>query len=104
FSRAFAAWYQYLVPRLAANVRRIITVSHFSRERIIELCRVPPDKIAVIYSGVDPRFRPRSPDETAAARDRLKLPERYVLCVGSLEPRKNLARLLQAWRQIQLRL
>ena len=65
---------------------------------------MPPDKVAVIYSGVDPRFRPHSPDEIAAAKDRLKLPKRYVLCVGSLEPRKNLARLLQAWRRIQPRL
>ena len=103
FSRAFAAWYQYLVPRLVRSVRRTITVSEFSRQRIVELCRVSPDRVVAIHSGVDPRFRPQSEDEIAIARSKLSLPARYVLCVGSLEPRKNLARLLQAWQRVQHR-
>lgn len=97
FSRAFAAWYQWLVPRLARRVRRIITISRFSRDRIADHCRVPVEKIDTIYSGVDPRFRPHTPEEIDAVKRRLSLPERYVLCVGSLEPRKNLRRLLEAW-------
>ena len=101
FSRAFAAWYQYLVPRLARQVRRIITVSQFSCDRIVEKCRVPVEKVTVIHSGVDPRFRPHSTAEIAAARAQLNLPPRYALCVGSLEPRKNLARLLLAWQRVQ---
>src|SRR4051794_27106099 len=104
FSRAFAAWYQFLVPRLARAARRIITVSEFSKQRIVELCRVAPSKVSVVYSGVSSQFGPHSPDKIAAAREQLDLPERYVLCVGSLEPRKNLGRLLQAWQRAQPRL
>lgn len=104
FSRAFAAWYQYLVPRLARRVRQIITVSKFSRGRIIERCGVPPEKVTVIYSGVDSQFRLHSSEEIEVARKRLNLPRRYALCVGSLEPRKNLTRLLQAWQLAQPRL
>jgi glycosyltransferase involved in cell wall biosynthesis len=104
FSRAFAAWYQYLVPRLVRKVRRTITVSEFSKQRIVELCRVPPDRVVAIHSGVDPRFRAHSVDETASVRALLNLPARYMLCVGSLEPRKNLLRLLQAWQRVQPRL
>jgi glycosyltransferase involved in cell wall biosynthesis len=104
FSRAFAAWYQFLVPRLARAARQIIAVSEFSKQRIVELCRVPAEKVTVIYSGVGERFRPHSADEIAAVRIKLALPQRYILCVGSLEPRKNLARLLQAWQQVQPRL
>lgn len=104
FSRSFAAWYQWLVPRLARRVRRIITVSEFSRGRIAQCCRIPPDRIEVVYSGVDPRFAPQPPDVIEAARSILKLPARYVLCVGSLEPRKNLKRLLAAWQIAQPKL
>lgn len=104
FSRAFAAWYQFLVPRLARGGRKIITVSEFSKQRIVELCRVSPDKVTVVYSGVGQQFRVHYAEEIANVRQQLKLPERYILCVGSLEPRKNLRRLLTAWRQLQPRL
>jgi glycosyltransferase involved in cell wall biosynthesis len=104
FSRAFAAWYQFLVPRLARAARRIIAVSDFSKQRIVELCRVPEESISTIYSGVGKQFRPHSAGEIGTAKSKLGLPERYILCVGSLEPRKNLARLLAAWQQVQPRL
>jgi glycosyltransferase involved in cell wall biosynthesis len=100
FTPRFAAWLQWLVPKLARRVRRILTVSQFSKGRIAEICRVSPDKIHVVHNGVDPRFHPASDEEIAAARAKFKLPERYVLSVGSLEPRKNLTRLLEAWRQV----
>ena len=99
FTPRFAAWLQWLVPRLARRVRQILTVSQFSKGRIAEICRVPSDKIHVVHNGVDPRFHPATAEEIAAARARFNLPERYVLCVGSLEPRKNLPRLLEAWQQ-----
>lgn len=97
FSRAFAAWYGWLMPRLAKRVRKIITVSRFSRERILECLGISPEKVAVIYNGVDTAFRPHEESERAAVRMRLRLPERFVLSVGSNAPRKNLARLLEAW-------
>ncbi|QDV24716.1 glycosyltransferase family 4 protein [Aureliella helgolandensis] len=97
FTKAFAAWYQFLVPRLARRVQRVITVSHFSKSRIVELCNIPEEKIDVIYSGVDSVFHPYPEQQIAQLRNELNLPERYLLCVGSIEPRKNLARLLQAW-------
>lgn len=100
FTRAFAAWYQYLVPRLARRVRKIITVSNFSKERIADYCRIPLDKIVAIHSGVDPRFQPVEPSRVEETRQRLGLPAQYVLFVGNLEPRKNLLRLLQAWHTL----
>ena len=104
FSRAFAAWYQFLIPRLARAARQIITVSQFSKQRIVEHCRVAPGKVSVVYSGVGSQFRPHSADEIELVRRDLGLPERYALCVGSLEPRKNLPRLLAAWKLAQPRL
>lgn len=97
YSRSFAAWYQWLVPKLARKARAIITVSQFSRERIVDHCRVPAEKVFVVYNGVDRRFFPQDDASIEACATRLSLPRPYVLCVGSLEPRKNLRRLLQAW-------
>ncbi|QDU27962.1 GDP-mannose-dependent alpha-(1-6)-phosphatidylinositol monomannoside mannosyltransferase [Anatilimnocola aggregata] len=103
FTRGFAAWYQWLVPRLARRVQRIITVSHFSKQRIVEHCRVPEEKVEVVSCGVGPQFRPQPAEQVARAREELKLPSRYALCVCSLEPRKNLLRLLQSWSAMQNR-
>jgi glycosyltransferase involved in cell wall biosynthesis len=100
FTPRFAAWLQWLVPKLARRVRQILTVSQYSKDRIAETCRVPAEKIHVVYNGVDPRFRPASAQEITAARERFALPENYVLCVGSIEPRKNLPRLLEAWNLV----
>src|SRR5436190_21231443 len=100
FTPRFAAWLQWLVPRLARRVRRILTVSQFSKQRIADICRVPLEKIHVVYNGVDPRFRPATGEEISIVRAKFGLPEKYVLCVGSLEPRKNLPRLLEAWKLV----
>jgi glycosyltransferase involved in cell wall biosynthesis len=101
FTPAFARWYQCLVPRLARRARRVLTVSNFSKSRICAVCRVPEDKVTVIPNGVDPIWRPAAAEAVAVARGRAGLDAPYVLCVGSLEPRKNLARLLTAWQQLK---
>lgn len=100
FSRKFAAWYSWLVPKLARRIRRIITVSQFSKERLLEYCGVAPEKIVVIPHGVDERFRPLPAETVARTRTLLGLPPHYVLFVGNLAPRKNLARLLDAWKTV----
>ena len=101
-SRRYAAWYRWLLPRLVRTVRHVITVSSFSRGRIIELTGIHPDKVTAIAEGVSPRFYRRDGDEIAAARRQLELPDRrYVLSVSSLEPRKNLRRLLAAWALVK---
>ena len=100
-SRRFALWYRALIPRLARRVKAILAVSEFTKQRIIETCAVDPAKIHVVHHGVDPRFSPQPTDRVAAVRRRLAVPDGpYVLTVGTLEPRKNLRRLLAAWRQV----
>jgi glycosyltransferase involved in cell wall biosynthesis len=104
-SRKFALFYQLLTPCLARRVQRIITDSQFTKRRLIETTKVTPDKIVVIPCGVDPKFHPRPLDEVAAALSSLALPSaRYLLTVGSLEPRKNLRRLIKAWALAQDRM
>ena len=102
FSRLFEAWYKTLLPHLARRVRRIITVSTFVKERILALTDVNPSNVVVIPNGVSLQFRPDAVAELDAVVAALGLPSRaYVLTVGSADPRKNLARLFQAWTRLQ---
>jgi glycosyltransferase involved in cell wall biosynthesis len=97
FERKFAFWYNALLPRLARKVRAVITVSNFSKERIVRLTGVEPDRVHVIPNGVEPRFRPMDPDIVQQLTKKFELKDPYILYVGSLEPRKNLKILLEAW-------
>src|SRR5260221_5017367 len=99
FERKFALWYSALLPRLIRKVRAIITVSHFSKERIVRFTGVEPERIHVISNGVDRRFRPMDPATAKASVTRLVLTDPYILFVGSLEPRKNLKMLLKTWQK-----
>ena len=101
FNPRFAQWYEWLLPRLARRVQHIIAISEYTKQRVIERLRVPASKITVIPNGVDQRFSPRPQVEIDEMRRALDLSAPYLLCVGSLEPRKNLPRLLDAWRKIQ---
>lgn len=98
-NRQFARWYRFMLPRLARRARHLIAISEFTKQRLMATCRLPAEHITVIANGVSDHFRPAEAAEIERVRTKL-LPERqrYVLAVGSLEPRKNLARLLAAWQ------
>jgi glycosyltransferase involved in cell wall biosynthesis len=93
--------YLTLMARLSARrARRVIAVSAHAAAETAQLLGVPPERIDVIYHGVDPVFRPLPDGETAAFRQRQGVPGRFVLFLGTLEPRKNLIRLLEAFGRI----
>jgi glycosyltransferase involved in cell wall biosynthesis len=100
FTPSFVRWYQYLVPRLARRAARILTVSSFSRDRICELFRIAPEKVIIAPNGVSTHWRPAMKQDVVNIRARLGLEQPYVLYVGSIEPRKNLQRLLESWQQL----
>ena len=101
----FAMWYRFLTPKLAGTVKHILTDSDYSKQRILYHTQVSPDKVTVIPCGVDRSFHPRAQEEVKMQLSALNLPcEHYILSLGSLEPRKNTARLLEAWRDIQNRI
>jgi len=101
----FAAWYRFLTPKLARRVARVITVSEFTKSRLLETTGVSDDKVIVVPLGVDARFVPQVREQVESAIHKLGLPTSlYVLSLGSLEPRKNLGRLLRAWEVIYRRL
>ena len=98
----FGAWYRWLVPKLIRKVRHVIAVSEFTKERILAATGVGPKKITVVPNGVDERFAPKGHEEVQHLRRSLGIPSgRYILSLGTLAPRKNLPRLLQAWNAVQ---
>ena len=91
-------WYRLFLPRLARRAGVILTVSEHSKSAIVRRLGVPEARVKVVSNGVNPcQFRFCDPAEV---RVRYGLPDRYILYVGSLEPRKNVERLVQAWNRL----
>lgn len=89
------------IPRSLAAARAVITDSASVRDEVISHYGVNPEKVHAIALGVSARFRPRTASEVAAVMHRFKLtPQRYLLCVGTLEPRKNLVRTVRAYASL----
>lgn len=98
FQPLFARWYRSVLPVLVRRVRRVLTVSEYSRQRILKMLGVSPEKVIAIPGGVDlQRFRPSSDAEVERVCRRYNLAGDYLLFVGTLEPRKNLSFLLEVW-------
>jgi glycosyltransferase involved in cell wall biosynthesis len=84
--------------RLRQQADVVIAPSEATKADIVRYLRIDPQRIAVIPWGCDERFQPTGDRERfAAVRQRYRLPARYLLFVGTLEPRKNLTTLLHAY-------
>ena len=94
-------WYLNLtMPLYCRRATHIITVSEQTRSDLVTFYGVPTGKITVIHEAADPAFRAPSADAVISTRARYHLPDRYLLFVGTIEPRKNLTRLLAAFEQL----
>jgi glycosyltransferase involved in cell wall biosynthesis len=88
--------------RLAARrADRILTISEHGRREVIELLGVPPERVTTTYCAADSRFRPLPPDEVDAFRRSKALPERFILYLGTIEPRKNVSTLVRAYARLR---
>jgi glycosyltransferase involved in cell wall biosynthesis len=97
FTPAFSMWYRLLIPLLVQRVRHITVPSAYVRERVMTDFQINVDRVTIVPGGVDTEwFKPGfAPLEC--------VPERYILFVGSIQPRKNLVILLKAWAMINHR-
>ena len=94
------AFLKTMMPRFLRAADAIIAVSENSKRDAINLYGIPADKIRVIYEGVDPKFTPiTDPDRLAQVRAKYHLPDRFILHVGTIEPRKNLPLLFEVAAQ-----
>ncbi|MEK7215932.1 MAG: glycosyltransferase family 1 protein, partial [Chloroflexota bacterium] len=99
---------RFLERAAAASVRNaklVLADSESTRSDIIRYFGASPDRVAVVYGGVSDSFRPVSdPAALSAMRERYGLPTAYLLGVGRIEPRKNWAGLLTAYRSLRDRM
>jgi len=90
------------VPRSVDRAGRVLADSENTKSDLIELLHVPAEKISVVPAGVEPRFRPvRDTVKLNEVRERYALPQWFILAVGTIEPRKNLTRLVSAYAQLR---
>ncbi len=88
------------VPRSLQRADAVLADSEATRGDLKRLLGIDPQRVEVVYPGVSPCFRRLTPAETEPVRSRLALPARFLLFVSTLEPRKNLVRLLEAFAQL----
>ncbi|HHX40859.1 MAG TPA: glycosyltransferase family 4 protein [Armatimonadetes bacterium] len=97
-SRTNAWHYRALLPRSVRRATRVAVPTEHVRRQVIEQCGVMPSRVTVVPLGVSPRFqRVEDPARQAEVRLCCQLPERFVLTLGNLEPKKNLPRVLEAY-------
>jgi glycosyltransferase involved in cell wall biosynthesis len=83
------------------RARRLVAISEATARDLAFHFPQCAEKIRVVYPGIDPEFRPGDPEEIAATRRRLGAPQGYLLYVGTLEPRKNVGALVDAWEALR---
>lgn len=101
-SLALRRYLNRVVPHSVDRAHHVLADSRATKDDLIELYNTPPDKITVLYSGVDPRFKPKKErGEEERVRQRYKLGHQpFILGVGALHARKNYSRLIAAFAKI----
>jgi glycosyltransferase involved in cell wall biosynthesis len=82
------------------RARRVIAVSESTKNDLVQIYGISPAKVDVVYNGVDTSFQPLPADHVASLRRQRGLPDRFILFVGTLEPRKNIVRLVDAYAKL----
>jgi len=88
--------FEYFIRTRLKYARHILTISEFIRQEIIDEFKVPESMVSSVPLAPDPLFSPSTPASVASVRQKYHLPTDYLLFVSSLEPRKNIALLIDA--------
>lgn len=95
-----ATYYRLAVKRSVRTARCVIADSQATASDLSELMDVPRERIRVVPLGIEEHFRPADGESRDSARRKYNLPEAFLLFVGTLEPRKNIVRLIHAWSML----
>jgi glycosyltransferase involved in cell wall biosynthesis len=96
-------YYNRQIEAAVSRADAILTDSNSTRNDVLELLRVQPEKVTTVHLAVDERFRPQPEEVVTSTRIRLGLPQHYLLFVGTFEPRKNIPSLLHAYAELRSR-
>lgn len=102
YSRKSNLWHKIINPRvLLGQSRKIITISECSKKDLIELYKIPAEKIEIIYPAAGEGFKMLDKEEKklAEVKEKYNLPENFILYLGNLEPRKNIEGLIHAFEE-----
>jgi glycosyltransferase involved in cell wall biosynthesis len=103
-NRAAHLYARAMMTVAARRAKKILTVSHASKDDILHFLGVPSEKVEVIYNGLDQRLAASpTPDEIARVRDRFMLTSPFVLYTGNIKPHKNVDRLIEAYASLRQR-
>ncbi len=98
----FQRHYLRLITRYSAqHAARIVVISQSSKDDVLKFCGVPAELVRVIYCGVDDEFHPISRAQVEQFRAAKGLPSHFILYLGTLEPRKNVAQLVRAYAALR---
>ena len=98
FSGLHCRYLNFAIPRSARHATRVFTDSGFSRDEILSQLSLPEEKVFPVHLGVSEDFQPvRDPQRLEVLRRQYNLPDRFILALGTVEPRKNLMALIEAF-------
>ncbi|MFO7570499.1 MAG: glycosyltransferase family 1 protein [Smithellaceae bacterium] len=95
-------YYNRFFPQYAKKAKTIATVSEYSKRDIVNLYGEPPEKIIVTYCAAGEGFRPLPEEEKQKVKEQICGGAPYFMFVGALHPRKNLARLIEAFEKFKM--
>ncbi|WP_460955585.1 glycosyltransferase family 4 protein [Spirosoma litoris] len=99
------SWYQrfgnqyrrWNVPRIVTECERIITVSHFERQRIVDHLHLSPERVVAIWNAVSDQFKViKDMEQIEAVRSKYELPKEFIFFLGNTDPKKNVKGVLKA--------
>lgn len=96
-----ARYLRAAVPRGLGRATAILADSKATQRDLQTYLNIDPQRVTVVYPGVGPQFRPLPADVVREQLKDLQLPERFLLFVSTIEPRKNLVRLFEAYAQVR---
>lgn len=102
-NKRYMIWYfKIMYWKASLCNKKIITVSEFSKGRICKILKAKPENVSVVYNGISDQFNNSelSDEEKKRVERKYNLPKDYVLCLSTLEPRKNLRLLLDAYSSL----
>jgi len=99
----FMDYYQKWAARFAVrHAAKIISVSQATKEDLVRVYKTPADKIAVTHLGLDGTFQPMKYEQAQAVLDKYELVyQKYILFLGTLQPRKNIIKLIEAFEKLK---